>query len=170
MDELITDGSFGTMRPFLDSGIYKNAEWIDTDDNLDDWVDVQAQGARRGTALEQILKSMDKAKWESEKRNPFMAEDCALWRESPVLISTSKPPATPTERCQALAGLLKKFKWGRRHLYSTWNRRTGPAPVPDPEAAALLLHADMRQCQFIGNHYGSLALNCLLYTSPSPRD
>ena len=123
------------MRPFLNTGIYKNAEWVDTDGSLDEWMDVCAKGARRGTALEQILKSMDKSKWESENRNPFMADDCYLWQDSPNLISTGKPPSTPVERCNVLASIIKKFKWERRHLYSCWTRRNGPAPEPDAEAA-----------------------------------
>ena len=141
------------MRPHLSCGIYKNAEWLDTDGSLDEWVDVCAAGARRCTALERTLRQMDKSKWESEQRNLFIADDCWLWQDSPKLVATGAPPTTPLERCQALAGIIRKYIWERRHLYSTWVRRCGSAPMPDQEAAGIMLHMDMRRCKFVGNHY-----------------
>ena len=156
--EAVLDGSFQFMRPYLEGGIAQNAQWIDTDGNLDEWIKIQNDGARQGTELETQLKRVNKNEWEIERRSPFIGDNCYLWDDSPNLQQTGKPPATPVERCNALAGLVKKFKWERRILYSTWNRRAGPAPAADQEAAELLLHGDMRQCTFIGNSYGSLGL------------
>ena len=45
---------------YIDSGIYQNADWVDRDGTLDDWHLVTGKGAQRGTALEMVLRKMDK--------------------------------------------------------------------------------------------------------------
>ena len=154
---VVQEEQFNTMRPYVELGMYGKVEWLDS--GLDDWHTIQTEGAKKSITLERTLKELNRLAWGQQYRTPFMGEDCALWKDSPNLIMTSKPPTTVVERAMCLAGLCKKFRWERRHLYSTWYRRAGPCPEPDEEAASRLIHMDMRQCAFRGNHYGALALH-----------
>ena len=117
LDSIITDADDANFVPYLDSGIADNAEWVRGDDEYTIIMDAAKEGAARGTALENMLKNRNKAKFlEEYSTDSFLGEDCKLWDDSPNLKTTGKPLQTTSDRCRVLAGLVRKWKCQRRHI------------------------------------------------------